>query len=85
MTLEAAKEALKRYAKNRCAPGNFLTGILENDLRHTLRSADPESLENLPAIFRHAWETLPSNIWGSPRAVVRHLENKPAAQESVWA
>lgn len=78
MTVKSAKEALARYSEKRIPPGTFLKAVLTNDLTAALRSADSESIENLPKIFRCVWEALPSNIWGSPQAVEMHLSGSVA-------
>ena len=82
MKLEHAKLAIDRYSENRIPPGDFLMAVLSNDLKGALQKADPESLENIKAIFGHIWNDLPQNIWGSHEAVKSHLtgEKTPAPE-----
>lgn len=83
MTLEDAKKSLQRYAQNHIPPGDFLSAVLTNNLYKTIRCADPESLEILPAIFNHVWNELPANIYGSPATVKAHIEKGIGQEEKM--
>ena len=65
---------LKRYVEQRVLPGDFLTAVLENDLREAVGRADDENMANLPAYVGYCHNEIPSTCWGSPEKVRAWLE-----------
>lgn len=72
--MEAIKESLDRYAKDRIPPGGFLTAVLENDLMSAIASADHMNRQRLSEICKYVYNNLPSSIWGSREKVQNHLK-----------
>ena len=68
-------DGLVNYVEKGWAPGDALTGILENNLGKFVAHADPVTLENLKLLFQFVYNVLPSNCWGSAEAVDNFLEN----------
>ena len=68
--------ALRQYALNRKAAGNFVMAVLTNNLREAVTGADPESLAALPDIVGYCYWELPGNCWGSVSEVEAWLENE---------
>ena len=62
-------EALALYVKTGAKPGDFLTGVLENDLGKAIKYADGKAEKNLANIFKLIYHTLPIESWGSPAKV----------------
>ena len=68
---------LRRYIDDHCAVGDFLTAVLENNLREAVHRADDHNLENLPAYVYYLYNEAPSKCWGSPEKVKEWLEAEP--------
>lgn len=69
-------EPLERYVETGRLPGDFLTAVLENDLRRAVGLATEDSLELLPALVRWlTWEA-PHAAWGSRESVESWRERK---------
>lgn len=84
MTTQQAQEKLKAYSEKGLLPGGFLQAILENNLIEAVKRADSESLQNLVAITKWAWDQLPQSIWGSKEAVQKHI-NKHRGEPIIEA
>ena len=65
---------LRRYIEKRIKPGNFLTAVLQNDLREACGRADKENIRNLPAYVAYLYNEAPSTCWGSPERVTDWLQ-----------
>lgn len=61
------------YVEKKWAPGDALTGILENDLRKFVGHADPTTFDNLKLLFQFVYNVLPGNCWGSKEKVTAFL------------
>ena len=72
----STKAALDRYAQDHLPTGNFLRGVLENNLLEAITRADEENLRDLPEIIKYVYNDLPSPCWGSKQAVQNWLERK---------
>ena len=57
-------------------PGDFLTAVLENNLRVACERADDENLRNLPAYVGYLYNELPAECWGSKEKVTAWQEKK---------
>ena len=60
---------LDAYIKQHCPVGDFLTAVLENNLRAACELADDENIENLPAYVAYLYNEAPGACWGSPEKV----------------
>ncbi len=56
---------LDAYVKEGKYPGEFLKGILTNDLHKTLRNGDYEEIKELYTIYDHVLMSLPLDARGS--------------------
>lgn len=66
--------AIDRYVKERLYPGEFLTGVICNELVRAVGQADEENLKNLPAyVSCFVWE-VPSECWGSKQKMEAWLK-----------
>ncbi len=69
------RDAIGRYILGGTMPGDFLTGIITNDLKRAVFNADET---NLPLIKTYVmwfhWEA-PGNCWGSPEVVKHWVES----------
>lgn len=57
---------LRRYIEHGISPGDFLTALLSNDLRHTFARADMENSAVVGNYVRFLYAYAPSECWGSP-------------------
>lgn len=58
-------DELQRYIENRVSPGDFLTAVIQNDLKEAVSRADDENLINLPAYVAFLYNHAPIGCWGS--------------------
>ena len=68
------KDALDRYAQDRCPTGGFLRAVLENDLMEAIGSADEGNLMCLHEICSYVYNHIPFNCHGSPEKVQAWLK-----------
>ena len=66
-------DGIKRYVEDRIPPGDFLTAVLENNLRESFNQADEENRKALFEIVCHCYNALPFICWGSPGKVKNWL------------
>ena len=66
---------LLRYIERHEPVGDFLTAVLENNLREACARADDENQANLPAYLGYLHNEAPGKCWGSPEKVRAWLEN----------
>ena len=57
---------IERYITSGIKPGDFLTAVIDNDLREACGRADDENLRNLPAYVYYFYNEAPALCWGSP-------------------
>ena len=74
---ERMMEHLRRYIEKHEPVGDFLTALLENDLREACGRADDENLHNLPAYVAYLHNEAPGKCWGSPANVAAWLKVAP--------
>jgi len=67
---------LRRYIEDHSSVGDFLTAVLQNDLKEAVGRADDHNLANLPAYIGYLYNEAPSPCWGSPQKVKEWLANK---------
>ena len=61
--------ALERYIERGLPVGDFLTGVLENDLFKACSHADSNNKRNLPAFVGYLYNKAPQGCWGSKENV----------------
>jgi hypothetical protein len=74
-------EAIRRYARQHCPVGDFLTAVLSNDLMAAVGRADETNLAALPAICHYVHWEIPARCHGS-RAAVEAWLNLPQHGDS---
>lgn len=62
-------DSIERYVVHGIPTGDFLFGVLSNDLRKTMWHGDDENLDALRHIFMYVYNRIPSDCWGSPEKV----------------
>lgn len=65
--------AIRRYVMHGIKPGDFLTGIITNDLRRAVGHADGKNLPLLPLYVQWFYNEPPSGCWGSPEIMQRWM------------
>lgn len=61
--------SLELYVNNRIKPGDFLTGVLENDLQKACAHADRENAPLITLWAKLIYNHTPSPCWGRPGKV----------------
>ena len=56
---------INRYIKQHIPPGDFLSAVIDNDLREAVARADDENMANLPAFVAYFYNAAPVGCWGS--------------------
>ena len=59
-------ESIRLYVEHGCDPGDFLTAVLENNLKEALGRADDYNRETIFDIVGYCYNEIPSVCWGSP-------------------
>ena len=62
---ERLHDGLTNYLEHHVPCGDFLTAILENDLREACGRADDENMWLIPVIVAYLYNEAPSTSWGS--------------------
>jgi len=70
------KAAIDAYITEHRAGGDFITAVLENDLRKAIQHADLRNRQDLHETTMYVFCNVPSRAWGSPEAVKNWLANK---------
>ena len=68
--------AIRRYINDRLPPGDFLTGIITNDLRRATLHADDTNIGNIPAFVAYFYNEAPSQCWGSQQNMDRWMSEQ---------
>ena len=68
--------ALRQYALNRKAAGNFVMAVLTNNLREAVTGADAESLAALSDIVGYCYWELPGDCTGTVSKVNEWQQNE---------
>lgn len=63
-----------RYYENRLPPGDFLTAVINNDLKEAVGRADEENRVLLHAYIMWFYNQAPGNSWGRAGAVEKWLQ-----------
>ena len=67
------RDNIDRYVKEHHPPGSFLIAVLSNDLVESIGWADEGNREALFEIVGYCYNMIPSECWGSRKAVRRWL------------
>lgn len=59
------KDAVQRYIESRIHPGSFLSALISNDLKETVRCADDYNASNIIDWVGWFYNYAPSDCWGS--------------------
>lgn len=62
------------YVREHRRPGQFLTSIIENDLREAVGRADDENIRLIPAYVAYFYNEAPASCWGSPKRMKEWLK-----------
>jgi hypothetical protein len=82
------RDALVAYATTGRYLGDFLTAVLENNLRRACMYADDYNSTSLHAIVAYCYNELPGSCWGSAEKVTawrEKLRDDPAFKEKIEA
>jgi len=74
-------EGLLRYINEGILPGDFLQGILTNDLVRAFSHADRENKGNIPAYVAWLYNNAPVGCWGSRIRVENWVKEKREEQK----
>jgi len=66
---EFTMDRLKMYIEKKCAPGGFLTAVLENKLHESLAKADSGNLKAIKEIVAWVYWHAPGKCWGGVEEV----------------
>lgn len=69
------RDGLERYLNNHIRPGNFLTAVLENDLKGACGYADEESYAGLKDLLMYLHWEVGIDCYGSKEKVNEWLKN----------
>ena len=69
MIKQTTLDALNRYVTLHVPTGDFLRGVLSNNLLESFELADDENLAALHEIVMYIYNEIPSRCWGSPEKV----------------
>jgi len=71
---EHMMESIKGYTEHHTPVGDFLSGVICNDLIRACRTADSTSIQIIPAYVRWFYNNAPSACWGSKEKVNNWLD-----------
>ena len=66
---------LDRWINNGIYPGDFLTAVIENNLKEAVSHADDENIRNLPAYSGYLYNEAPMGCYGSKEIAQRWHES----------
>lgn len=73
-------EGLQRYIRNRIHPGDFLSAVINNNLRRAAERADDINARIITAYVAYLYNHAPSNSWGYAGALDKWINTKEAKQ-----
>lgn len=68
--------SIERYVMKGIPTGDFLYGVLTNDLGKTMWHGDAENLRALPDIWMYVYNRIPAACWGSKEKVAAWHEER---------
>jgi hypothetical protein len=66
---------IQRYVMQGVPPGNFLTAVLENNLKESVNRADAQNQEALVNWVIFLWNYVPAGCWGKPERVEQWIKD----------
>ncbi|MDP3703891.1 MAG: hypothetical protein Q8R78_05845 [Candidatus Omnitrophota bacterium] len=78
-------DAIRRYIDEGLRPGDFLTAVIDNDLKEAVSRADDENLANLPAFICYFYNEAPAGCWGSRENRLAFLKKHSEEREIAIA
>lgn len=75
--VEGATAGLRNYFEKHLKPGDFLTGLLENDFLKVYRHADPVNRGRLADWAQWLQNEAPMHTYGSKQKVSDWIQKKP--------
>lgn len=60
-------DSIERYVQTGCGVGDFLTAVLDNNLREALGRADDYNLHTIHEIVKVLYNYCPGSCWGCPK------------------
>ena len=70
------RDAIRRYIVDYIQPGDFLTGVITNDLRRAVNHADAQNLPLLKLYVQWFYNIAPGNCHGSPEIMFEWLARR---------
>lgn len=77
---EGLQSGMRLYVEQGILPGDFLLGVLENNLVRAVSHADSHNAPRLREIVEWVYWELPSPAWGSPDKVGSWIKQKREEQ-----
>lgn len=75
--------ALVGYSEHKTPVGDFLYGMLTNDLRKAFSYADANSQKHMCELFKFIYNRLPMDCWGSEKAYSDWMGNTYSKQTTL--
>jgi len=72
--LPRIKDAIDRHVVTGGHCGDFVTAVLENNLKEAFVRADDHNAAHMKDIVAYCYYEIPSTAWGSPEAVAKWRE-----------
>lgn len=73
--------SIQDYVEHGLPPGDFLTAVLENDLKEAFGRADDQNRPALFDIVAYCRNRIPAVCWGSNENVTEWMKEKAEARE----
>ena len=70
------QDAIRRYIVQGLKPGNFLTGVITNDLRRAVCAADEQNLPLIKLYVHWFFNEAPGNSQGSPEIMRKWMAER---------
>lgn len=77
--------SIVNYRDHGLPPGDFLWGVLTNDLVYAVSHADPDNRDRIAYIILYLIRNFPSDIWGNETLVTAHMADRRKARREVPA
>lgn len=72
------------YIDHGIIPGDFLSGVICNNLRKAVERADDENMRNIPAYAAYFYNRAPADCWGSTEKMAAWKEKKAQEREQAY-
>ena len=70
------RDGVKRYIEHGIKPGDFLTAVIQNNLKESFARADETNIERMFDIVSFLYNEVPLLCWGSPERMKNWMEMK---------